>query len=324
MPLKSKAIVGDTPNLAARCRALRSRTALVVAESTCKLVGSLFELEDLGPQELKGISWLVRAWRHWTGLYGRPFRSHAYERSDQLLSGGKRNSTYCCGGGRRPKSGLGQVVLLSGEPGIGKSRLTAALLEHLANEPHTRLRYFCSPHHQDSALHPSIAQLERAAGFRREDTPEQRLAKLEAVLAQGVDDLTKVVPLMADLLSIPTGDRYPPLNLTPQKRKERTLHALLDHVEGLAARQPVLMVFEDVHWSDPTTREGLDLIVDQVPTLRVLVILTFRPEFTAPWVGRPHVTMVNLNRLPVRQRAEMIDPRDWRQGATQGDRGADR
>ena len=148
------------------------------------------------------------------------------------------------------------MVLISGEPGIGKSRIAQTIVERLGGEPHTRLRFFCSPHHQDSALYPSIAQLERAAGFRREDTAEQRLAKLEAVLAQGTNDLSEAIPLLADLLSIPTGDRYPPLDLTPQKRKEKTLRALLAQLEGLAARQPVLMVCEDVHWSDPTTRES--------------------------------------------------------------------
>jgi tetratricopeptide (TPR) repeat protein len=176
----------------------------------------------------------------------------------------------------------------------------------LSNEPHTRLRYFCSPHHQHSALYPSITQLERAAGFRRDDTDQQRLDKLGAVLAQGANDLSEAVPLLAELLSIPTGDRYPPLDLTPQKRKEKTLHAQVAQVEGLAARQPVLMVYEDVHWSDPTTRESLDLLIDRVPTLRVLAIITFRPEFAPPWVGHPHVTMLNLNRLPPRRRAEMI------------------
>ena len=179
-------------------------------------------------------------------------------------------------------------------------------MARLSGEPHTRLRYFCSPHHQDSALYPSITQLERVAGFRREDTAEQRLDKLEAVLAHGTNDLSEVVPLLADLLSIPIGDRYPPLNLTPQKRKEKTLHAQLAQVEGLAARQPVLMVFEDVHWSDPTTRESLDLLIDRVPALRVMVIITFRPEFTPPWLGRPQVTLLSLSRLPPRQRAEMI------------------
>jgi hypothetical protein len=197
-------------------------------------------------------------------------------------------------------------LCFSGEPGIGKSRIAQTVVERISTEPHTRLRYFCSPHHQDSALYPSIAQLERAAGFRRDDTDEQRLDKLEAVLARGTNDLSQAVPLLAHLLSIPTGDRYPPLNLTPQKRKEKTLHAQVAQVEGLATQQPVLMVWEDVHWSDPTTRESLDLLIDRVPNLRVLVILTFRPEFTPPWIGRPDVTILTLSRLPPRQRAEMI------------------
>jgi predicted ATPase len=167
-------------------------------------------------------------------------------------------------------------------------------------------RYYCSPHHQDSALYPTITQLERAAGFRREDTAEQRLAKLEKMLAQGTTDLSEAVPLLADLLSIPTGDRYAPLNLTPQKRKEKTLSAQVAQVEGLSVRQPVLMVFEDAHWSDSTRHGSLELLVDRVPTLRVLMIITFRPEFAPSWVGRPHVTMLTLNRLPPRQRAEMI------------------
>jgi predicted ATPase len=211
-----------------------------------------------------------------------------------------------CGGAATYRTRYRQPVERQIEPGIGKSRIAQTIAERISGEPHIRLRYFCSPHHQDSALYPTITQLERAAGLRREDTSEQRLAKLEAVLSQGTNDLSEVVPLLADLLSISTGDRYPPLNLTPQKRKEKTLHGQLAQVEGLAARQPVLMVFEDVHWSDPTTRESLDLVVDRVATLRVLVIITFRPEFTPPWIGRPHVTLLALARLPRRQRAQMI------------------
>jgi predicted ATPase len=204
------------------------------------------------------------------------------------------------------KRGDGCVVLISGEPGIGKSRLAETMVERLAGEPYTRLRFFCSPHHQDTALYPVIAHLERAAGFRRDDTAEQRLDKLEALLAQATNDLGGAAPLFADLLAVPTGERYPPLNLTPQKRKEKTLTALTAQVEGLCARQPVLMVYEDVHWSDPTTRESLDLLVDRVPALRVLVIITFRPEFTPPWIGRSCVTMLTLNRLPRRHGAEII------------------
>ena len=207
---------------------------------------------------------------------------------------------------QQAKAGEGSVVLISGEPGIGKSRLAQTLLEQLSGEPHTRLRLFCSPHHQDSALYPTITQLERAAGFRREDTAEQRLDKLEAVLAQATNDLGEAAPLLAALLSLPAGERYPPLNLTPQKQKEKTLRALVAQVEGLAARQPVLMLFEDAQWSDPTSLELFDLIIDRVPALRILLIVTFRPEFTPPWTGRPHVTSLGLNRLAPRQRAEMI------------------
>src|SRR5262245_11590739 len=207
---------------------------------------------------------------------------------------------------QQAKAGEGGVVLLSGEPGIGKSRLAQTLIERLAGEPHTRLRSFCSPHHQDHALYPTITQLERAAGFRREDTAEQRLDKLEAVLAQATNDLGEAAPLLAALLSIPTGERYPLLDLTPQKQKERTLRALVAQVEGPAARQPVLLLFEDAQWSDPTSLELHDLIVDRVPALRVLLIVTFRPEFNPPWTGRPHVTSLGLNRLAPRQRVEMI------------------
>jgi predicted ATPase len=182
------------------------------------------------------------------------------------------------------------VVLISGEPGIGKSRLTEILHERLGAEPHTRMRFFCSPHHQDSALYPAIAQLERAAGFRRDDTSEQRLEKLEAVLLQATNDISEIAPLLADLLSIPTGRRYHTVDLTPQKRKEKTLEALVAQVDGVSARESVLLVFEDVHWSDPTTRESLDLLIDRVPSIRALAIITFRPEFTPTWIGRPHVT----------------------------------
>jgi class 3 adenylate cyclase/predicted ATPase len=302
---QERGIVGETPNFAARLQGLAGPNSVVIAESTRKLLGNLFELEDLGARDLKGIAGPVRAW---TALRpsGVESRFEALRTATTPLVGRDEEVDLLLRRREQAKRGDGCVVLISGEPGIGKSRIAETIVERLGGEPHTRLRYFCSPHFQDSALYPSIAQLERAAGFRREDTAEQRLAKLEAVLAQGTNDLSEAVPLLADLLSIPTGDRYPPLNLTPQKRKEKTLHTQLAQLEGLAARQPVLMVWEDVHWSDPTTRETLDLVIDRVPTLRVLMILTFRPEFTPPWIGRPHVTMLTLNRLAARQRAEMI------------------
>jgi class 3 adenylate cyclase/tetratricopeptide (TPR) repeat protein len=302
---EEQAIVGETPNLAARLLGIAEPNGVVIAESTRKLVGNLFELQDLGVQKLKGI---VGPTRVWAAL--RPSsvesRFEALRAVTTPLVGRGEEIELLMRRWEQAKDGDGNVVLISGEPGIGKSRVAQTIVERLANEPHIRLRYFCSPHHQDSALYPSITQLERAAGFRREDTDKQRLSKLETVLAQATDNLGEVVPLMADLLSIPTGDRYPPLNLSPQKRKEKIFQAQLAQLEGLASRQPVLMVFEDIHWSDPTTRESLDLLIDRLPTLRVLVILTFRPEFAPPWIGRPQVTFISLNRLSPRQRAKII------------------
>jgi class 3 adenylate cyclase len=302
---QERGVVGETPNLTARLQAAATPGTIAIDTTTRRLLGGLFEYRDLGGIEAKGFAIRVQAYE-----VVRPStvesRFEALRTATTPLVGRDEEMALLMRRWEQAKAGDGQIVLISGEPGIGKSRIAETLVERLAGEPHMRLRYFCSPHHQDSALYPSIAQLERTAGFRREDTAEQRLAKLEAVLAQGTNDLSEAVPLLADLLSIPTGDRYPPLNLTPQKRKEKTLHALLAQLDGLAARQPVLMVWEDVHWSDPSTRETLDLLIDQVPTLQVLVILTFRPEFTPPWIGRPHVTILTLNRLPRRQRAEMI------------------
>ncbi len=302
---QERGIAGETPNLAARLQGIAEPNTVVIAESTRQLIGRLFELENLGPISVEGRC-CRRARLCGIAPSALESRFEALRTATTPLIGRDEEVEVLLRRWEQAKHGDGCAVLISGEPGIGKSRITETIVERLSGEPHTRLRYFCSPHHQDSALYPSIAQLERVAGFRREDTADQRLAKLEAVLAQGTNDLSEVIPLLADLLSIPTGDRYSPINLTPQKRKEKTLHAQLAQLEGLAARQPVLMVWEDVHWSDPTTRESLDLLIDRLPTMRVLMILTFRPEFTPPWIGRPHVTMLTLNRLPRRYGAEII------------------
>jgi class 3 adenylate cyclase len=302
---RERAVVGETPNLAARLQALAEPGTVVIAASTRRLTGGLFDYADLGPAEIKGLALPV--------LASQVLRESAAESRFEALHAARTPFV-----GRDEELGLlqrrwdqasrgeGSVVLICGEPGIGKSRLAETLLERLAGEAHTRLRLFCSPHHQDHALYPTITQLERAAGFRRENTAEERLDKLEALLAQATNDPGDAAPLLAALLSLPARERWPPLKLTAQKQKEQTLRALVARVEGLAARQPVLMLFEDAHWSDPTSLELHDLIIDRVPALRVLLIITFRPEFSPPWIGRPHVTALTLNRLAPRQRTEMI------------------
>jgi predicted ATPase len=206
----------------------------------------------------------------------------------------------------KAKTGEGQVVLLSGEPGIGKSRLTAALMERLAAEPHTRLRYFCSPQHTDSAFYPIIGQLERAAGLARDDPPQTKLDKLDAVLALASASKQDGM-VLADLLSLPNDGRYPRLDLTPQQRRQKTLDALMAQLEGLSRATPLLMILEDAHWADPTSVEAFGRAVDRLQRLRILMLVTFRPEFQAPWAGRPHVTSLMLNRLTEREAGAMID-----------------
>ena len=197
-------------------------------------------------------------------------------------------------------------MLLSGEAGIGKSRLTAALMERLESEPHTRLRYFCSPQHTDSALYPVIGQMERAAGLAHGDTAQSKLDKLDALLAQ-TSTSAQDVSLFADMLSLPNDGRYPALDMTPEQRRQKTLEALGSQMEALSRSNPVLMIFEDAHWADPTSLEVFSRVVDRLRNLRVLLIVTFRPEFDPPWIGRPYVTALTLNRLAQRDIETVID-----------------
>ena len=303
---QEQAIVGKTPNLAARLQGIAAPNMVVIAEGTRKLMGNLFELEDLGSRDLKGISGGERAW-----AVLRP--SSVESRFDALHGGGltalvgrQEELDLLLRRWSKATDGEGQVVLLSGEAGIGKSRLTAALLERLATEPHTRLRYFCSPQHTDSALYPIISQMERAAGFAHDDNAPAKLDKLDTLLAKSFTP-PQDRALFAELVSLANDGRYPKLDLTPQQLRQRTFEALTAQIVSLAEQSPVLMIFEDIHWIDPTSLEALGRGVDRITGVGVLLIITHRPEFEAPWIGRPYVTALTLNRMGEREIAAMID-----------------
>ena len=290
---QERGVVGEMPNLAARLQALAQPGTLVIAESTRRQIGALFEIEDLGLQHLAGFAELQRAWRV-LGESGIVSRFEALRSVATSLVGRDEELGLLERRWQQAKTGKGRVVLVSGEPGIGKSRLVAALSKHIAGDPHTRLRYFCSPYHQHSALYPFIAQLERAARFTRDDTVEQKLRKLRELLipgARGEDE----IELLAELLALPNSADN--LNLSPQRKREKLFEAFLHQFEAVARKRRVLVIFEDAHWIDPTAHELLDLTLHRVSRLPVLIVITFRPEFGHSWGGQRHVTMLALNRL---------------------------
>ena len=302
---QEQSVVGETPNLAARLQALAESETVVIAAGTRRLLGDLFEYRDLGGVEVKGIAAPVPAWQ-----VLRP--SAVASRFEALrgaaltpLVGREEEIDLLVRRWARAKAGDGQVVLISGEPGIGKSRITAELEGRLRAELHIRLRYFCSPYCRDSALYPFIDQLWHAAEFGHSDPPTAKLEKLEALLSRAAPR-DEDVPLLADLMSLAVSERHLLPNLSPQRKKERTLEALSRQLEGLARQQPVLMVFEDAHWIDPTSRELLDLTIERIRTLPVLLIVTFRPEFQPSWTGQSQVTMLTLNRLDRRDRSALV------------------
>jgi class 3 adenylate cyclase/predicted ATPase/DNA polymerase III delta prime subunit len=318
-------VVGETPNLAARLQTLAEPNTVLVDENTRRLIGGLFEYHDLGAVEARGFTGTVSAWQ-----VLRPSavasRFEALRASSPTpLVGRGEELEFLLQRWERAKKGEGQAVLLSGEPGIGKSRMAGAFAGRLHEEPHHYLRYFCSPHHQGTALYPVITHLEHAAGFARDDPPAAKLEKLRQLFGQGrLGHLRRRVAaqagqrsrnreqeaellllagagvrqaLVADLLSLPTSGTLSEINLSPQRKKEKTLEALLELLEDLSRKRAVLMVFEDVHWIDPTTRELLDPTIERIRRLPILLIITFRPEFQEAWSGAAHVSTLLLNRL---------------------------
>jgi class 3 adenylate cyclase/predicted ATPase len=299
-------IVGETPNLAARLQTVAEPDMVTIAESTRRLVGNLFELRELGVTELKGIGGPVRVWAALRASSVESRFEALRATGPPILVGRKKEVELLLRRWSKAKTGEGQVVLLTGEAGIGKSRLTVALMEFLAGEPHTRLRYFCSPQHTNSALYPIIGQMERAAGIMHGDAPQTKLDKFSALLKQTPISV-EAAALFADMLSLPNDGRFPSLKLTPQQRRERTLNALIEQAAQLAAQHPLLMIFEDAHWIDPTSLEAFNRTVDRIRSLPALLIATFRPEFKAPWAKKSHVTSMTLNRLAKDDVAAIVD-----------------
>jgi class 3 adenylate cyclase len=302
---QEQAVVGDTPNLAARLQALAEPGAVVIASSTRRLTGGLYEYRDLGTVALKGFAENVPAWRV-LGAGTAESRFEALHADATPLVGRDEEVDLLMRRWEQAKRGEGCVVLVSGEPGIGKSRIAQSVLERLSGEPHARLRYFCSPHHRDSVLYPFITQIEHAAGFDREDTAATKLGKLESVLAQSAESIADSVTLLADLLSLSPGISSSPLPADPTRRRELILTALIGQIEALTRQRPGLILVEDAHWADSTSLELLDRMVERLPSLPVLLVMTFRPEFQPTWAGQARVTTLALNRLDEREAMALV------------------
>ncbi len=297
--------VGETPNIAARLQSLAEPDAVILADNTRRLIAGTFELDDLGSHDVKGISAPVSVYR----VVGESALESRFEAAHQIaltpLVGRDEEIGLLLKRWEQACDGDGQIVVVSGEPGIGKSRITQTLRERIGGEAHVRLRYQCSPYHINSAFHPIIDQLARAARFAREDGAEARLDKLESLLRQTPGEAPAPLALFATMLSLPA-DRFPPLPPSAQQQKQDFIAALADQTVALSTSSPVLMIFEDAHWIDPSTLEALDRVIDRIQDAAVLLVITCRPEFAVPWTARGHVTLHSLNRLGRRQGADMV------------------
>jgi class 3 adenylate cyclase len=300
------AVIGETPNVAARVEAHAKPNTVVVSARTHRLVSTLFDFDDLGEHRLKGVGTPIRLFSV-TGTRPAESRFEAMHPAGLTPFVGRDEEIgLLMGRWDQARDSEGQVALLCGEPGIGKSRITSTFRDMIAGDQHIRLQYQCSPFFTNSAFYPIIQQMEFAAGFVADDATETKLDKLETVLGRFASDVPAVAPLFFAMLSLPL-TRYPPLNVSPQRQKEMTIEVLVEQLRGLARQNPVLMVFEDVHWIDPTSLEVLDHVIAAVAELPVLLIVTFRPEFEPHWGGVSHVTVHTMNRLGRRQCAAMID-----------------
>jgi class 3 adenylate cyclase len=332
--------LGDTPNLAARIQGLAAPDTVLISAATHRLVQGYFTGTALGPQTLKGVAAPVLVYRILGASTAQSRLDVAATTGLTPLVGRESEVALLLERWAQSQAGLGQVVLLSGEGGIGKSRLAEVLRQRVVGEGWPCIRLRCSPYHTHSALYPVIERLERWLQFRRDETAAEKLRTLEEALARtgvpvpspargegdgggdagapvpplltfprqgGRERPVEVVPLLAALLSVPLpAERYPPLLLTPQQQRQRTQDALVAWLLAEAERQPVLAVWEDLHWADPSTLELLGLVIDQTPTARLLTLVTARPEFRPPWAPWSHFTQLTLGRLPRPQVETMV------------------
>ncbi len=300
------AIVGETPNIAARLERLAEPNTVLISASARRLVEGLFECDELGPQRLRGVSEPVTVFRvREESRMPSRFETTAVRGLTPLV-GREEEIGLLLKRWNQAKDGEGQVVLLSGEPGVGKSRIVWGFRERLAGERHSRVFYNCSPYHRNSAFYPVIDQLERRLRFGKGDGPEQKLDKLDAVLGNLDLPVQDLAPTLASLLTLPVDERYPPISLRPQQLKKKALESLVAMIARMAARDPVLMVVEDTQWIDPSTLELLSLVIEKLQSARVLLLVTFRAEFEPPWSGQAYVTALTLNRLSRRDSAAII------------------
>ena len=305
--LQERDAIGETPNLAARLQAVAGAGEVVIAASTRRQLGRMFEFRALGLIDVKGLPQPVEAWQVLSETAGVSRFEARHAGVLPPVVGRQEEIELLLRRWDQAKAGEGRVVLLAGEPGIGKSRIAESLLGRLEGEPLVRLRYYCSPHHTHSTLYPFIAQLERAAGLEPSSSDKEKLDKLEALLNPTAENVSQHLSLIAELLAVPSDGRYQPLKVSPQQKREMMLEALLGQLDGIAAQTPVLMVFEDAHWIDPTSLDLLNRTVARVAGLPVLLVVTFRPELQPSWVGQQHVTLLSLNRLGRRDSAGIVD-----------------
>ena len=294
---QERAAIGKTPNVAMHLQGLAQPNSVVIASETRRLALDYFDYRDLGEQRLEGLTEPIRVWQ----VLGERAMVARFEARPAFgttpFVGRAEELQLILRRWDQVKEGEGQVVLLSGEPGIGKSRLAQVLRERLSGEPRTMMRYQCSPYHTHSALFPVSEQIRRAAGFDDTDDLRSKVEKMEALLRKAFDDVSAVAPLFAALLSIDAGDRYPVSHLRPEALKDATLRALTRQFSGLAAKQPVLFIVEDAHWIDPTTQEMLDMLLPDIADKRVLALITYRPEYHAQWSGLAHALTLPIGRL---------------------------